>query len=467
MSFRVVRQSKFRHVFGQQKKKEECLDGIRISRNAWDSNFCSVNPVFIAIVLEAQGGGSFMVLPHSQVGKIGLDYPKVGGHTSAVLDIQFCPYNDYVIASASEDCTIKVWQLPEGGIPYDPKNPKNNKDLNEPLVTLTGHQRRVGFVEWHPTAENVLFSAGFDYLVIVWNVATGKALREISCHTDTIYSLSFNWDGSMLATTCKDRMIRIIDPRSGAVVQQGQGHEGTKSSRVVWCGELNKLFTTGFSKVSERQYGVWDPADLSTPLKVEMVDTGSGVLFPYYDNDTQMVYVAGKGDGNIRYYELDNASPYAYFLNEYKTATPQRGLGWLPKRGLSVGECEVARTYKLTPKGSVEIVSFIVPRKSTLFQEDIFPPTREDKALLTADRWIGGENVAPTKFSLKDGYAAPARTEMAAVEQATSPVDELERPPEGEKALLKAWHQQREEIKLLKAQLATADIKIRQLSTSS
>ncbi len=45
----------------------QCLDGIRISRNAWDSSFCSVNPLFLAIVLEAQGGGSFLVLPHSMV----------------------------------------------------------------------------------------------------------------------------------------------------------------------------------------------------------------------------------------------------------------------------------------------------------------------------------------------------------------------------------------------------------------
>lgn len=62
----------------------------------------------------------------------------------------------------------------------------------------------------------------------------------------------------------------------------------------MWCGELNKLFTTGFSKVSERQYGIWDPANLSSPLKLEMIDTGSGVLFPFFDNDTQVVYVSGK-----------------------------------------------------------------------------------------------------------------------------------------------------------------------------
>jgi len=200
---------------------------------------------------------------------------------------------------------------------------------------------------------------------------------------------------------------------------------------------------------------------------MEMIDTGSGVLFPYFDNDTGLVYVAGKGDGNIRYFELEKEQPYAFFLSEYKSATPQRGLGWLPKRGLNVGECEIGRCYKLTPKGTVEIVSFIVPRKSTLFQEDIFPPTREEKCLLSGAKWWAGENGVPTKFSLKDGYTPPARAELASVEQPASTVDEADRPPEGEKALLKAWHSQREEIKLLKAQLASSEIKIRQLTVGS
>ena len=39
------------------------FDGVRVTRNAWDSNFCSVNPKFLAIVEEAQGGGSFIVRP--------------------------------------------------------------------------------------------------------------------------------------------------------------------------------------------------------------------------------------------------------------------------------------------------------------------------------------------------------------------------------------------------------------------
>lgn len=45
------------------------------------------------------------------------------------------------------------------------------ENLNESVVDLLGHQRRVGVLAWHPTAENVLASAGYDYLVSFLNRA--------------------------------------------------------------------------------------------------------------------------------------------------------------------------------------------------------------------------------------------------------------------------------------------------------
>jgi WD40 repeat protein len=33
-----------------------------------------------------------------------------------VLDIAWCPHDDNVIASGSEDCVVKVWQIPDSGI---------------------------------------------------------------------------------------------------------------------------------------------------------------------------------------------------------------------------------------------------------------------------------------------------------------------------------------------------------------
>lgn len=200
--------------------------------------------------------------------------------------------------------------------------------------------------------------------------------NKLGCHPDTIQSFSFNRDGSLIATTCKDKYIRIIDPRTAKVVSKGRGHLGSKSSKVVFCGDTERLFTTGFSKYSDRQWAVWSQYDLREPLTIENIDSSSGVMFPIYDHDTKMVYIAGKGDGSIRYYELVNEPPYCHYISQFLTGHPQRGLGIMPKRGLDVTKCEIFRFYKLhAMKSCVEPISMIVPRKSNLFQPDIYPDT--------------------------------------------------------------------------------------------
>ena len=41
--------------------------------------------------------------------------------------------------------------------------------------------------------------------------------------------------------------------------------------QVTFVGDNDMMFTTGFSKMSERQYGIWKKDDLSKPAKLEMV----------------------------------------------------------------------------------------------------------------------------------------------------------------------------------------------------
>ena len=42
----------------------------------------------------------------------------------------------------------------------------------------------------------------------------------------------FRRTGSLLATTSKDKSMRIIDPRNGEVLREGDCHRGTKASKV-------------------------------------------------------------------------------------------------------------------------------------------------------------------------------------------------------------------------------------------
>lgn len=52
----------------------------------------------------------------------------------------------------------------------------------------------------------------------MWDVGKGEAVSVVDCHPDVIYSISFNKDGSRLATTCKDKKLRVLDPRTGFVI---------------------------------------------------------------------------------------------------------------------------------------------------------------------------------------------------------------------------------------------------------
>ncbi|XP_076069874.1 coronin-1A-like isoform X3 [Oratosquilla oratoria] len=394
-SFRGVRSSKFRHVYGKATRKENCYENIFITQKGHDTAACAANPKFVAVAVEVAGGGAFIVLPLDKTGRIEINAPKVTGHAGPVLDIKWCPFNDNLIASASDDCTVKLWHIPDGGLKVN---------CTEPLSELLGHQRRVSHVEWHPTAENVLFSAGYDYQILVWNTRQAKILQTIDVHPDVIYSISVNRDGSRLATTCRDKRLRIIDPRGGNLLQETICHEGSKACKTVYLGDTGMVFTTGFSRFSDRQYGVWDEKDLNVPLKIETIDSSSGVLTPFYDHDTRMVYVAGKGDGNIRYYEITESGPYCFFLNQYITGEPQRGLGVMPKRGCQVSKCEVFRFYKLHATRAIcEPVSMIVPRKSDQFQPDLYPDTASPTAALTAEEWFAGSTKGPVLMSLKTG----------------------------------------------------------------
>ncbi|KAF5274440.1 hypothetical protein FQR65_LT04356 [Abscondita terminalis] len=412
--FRGVRTSKFRHVYGEPAKREKCYDNIKITKNAHDSQFCAVNPKFLAVVTEVAGGGAFVVLPIDNTGRLDFNAFRVTGHKGPVLDIKWNPFNDNIIASSSDDCTIKLWHIPDGGLATH---------LSEWLVELVGHKRRVAYIEWHPTAENILFSASFDHLIIVWDIEKGEAVNVIDVHPDVIYSMSLNRDGSLLATTCKDKKLRIIEPRSGIVKMEGVCHAGSKASKVAFLGSTGRLITTGFSRHSDRQYSIWDENDLSKPLATDTIDSSSGVVFPFYDSDTNIVFLAGKGDGNIRYYELVDEPPYIHFLSQFLSGSPQRGLGIMPKRGINTNICEIFRFYKLhTSKDICEPISMIVPRKSDQFHEDLYPDTLAAKPALSAQDWISGRNAMPCLISLRTGAGINVLPQKPTVHKIRTPI---------------------------------------------
>jgi coronin-1B/1C/6 len=60
--------------------------------------------------------------------------------------------------------------------------------------------------------------SGADNKVIVWNCGTGQPLADIDL-VDIPLCVAWNWDGSRIVTSCKDRKLRVLDPRQGTVIK--------------------------------------------------------------------------------------------------------------------------------------------------------------------------------------------------------------------------------------------------------
>lgn len=464
---RVVRASKYRHVFGTGSKRDQCFEGAQVSLDSNDWHLVKANTRFMSIHWDTAGGGAFLVHPLEEPGRFGSpsELPLYTGHTGPVLDTDWHPFNEQVVASAGEDGRILIWNVPEAG-------PRTG---DAPAGELRGHERRIVDLAWHPAAEGVLASASHDLTVRLWDVVKGASRVTLEGHPDAVLDQNWSLAGDRLATTCRDKHVRLFDPRQSArAASAWAAHKGVKGVRVVWVGESPQLITTGFGRGSEREVALWDSRKISgedgSALCLLSVDAASGPLLPYYDEDCGLLYVAGKGDGNIRYYELlpQEANPF-FALSEYKSADPQRGLAMLPKRAVRSGENEIARFIKIYGSQPVlEPLSFKVPRREgTGTAREIYPDALCDQPAQGADDYFAGQTCKPKRTPLlemcQQGRAEAAKPNVLVIADNNNNAVSPSREPEGEEALRDAWLSTRKENDQLKEELAQKNIRIRQL----
>lgn len=468
---RVVRNSKFRHVFGSGSKRELCYEGAQVSLDSNDWHLVKANTRFMSIHWDAAGGGAFMVHSLDNPGRLpsGSEAPLYTGHTGPVLDTDWNPFNDHVLASAGEDGRILIWNVPK-----DPASPDHERT---PAGELKGHDRRIIDLAWHPTAENVLASGSHDLTVRVWDVVKGLEMATLTGHGDAVLDQNWALAGDRLVTSCRDKMLRIFDPRqSKSPVMKWQAHGGVKGIRTVWMGEGPHILSTGFGRGSEREIALWDTRNPNAVTSLLAVDSASGPLLPYLDSDCNLLYVAGRGDGNIRYYEISpekSAADAFFYLSEYKSADPQRGLAFLPKRAVSVNDNEIARFIKVYgSQPLLEPISFKVPRRDTSqFSKDLYPEALAGEAALSCEEFFKGKTCKPKRISLESAFSGPPQPKREISVESMNGLGKSgswdiltgEDRPEGLEELREAYKLLVKEHKLLKDELSQKNIRIRQL----
>ncbi|KYN20501.1 Coronin-7 [Trachymyrmex cornetzi] len=394
------RVSKFRHLKGTPGHKSTHIENIRnISRQiSGECDGFHANPDRVVVPLSGPGG-KIAVLELKKTGRLPDGVMPALVHGATVMDFQWDPFDNQRLAVACDDGIIRLWEIPESGLA---------EPTNEPKYTIEAHTDKIYLIKFHPLASNVLASASYDMTVKIWDLSllsSTEANAKITLigHTDQIFSLAWSPCGQYLASTCKDGKLRIYKPRSSDVpVKEGKGPVGTRGARVIWALEGRYLVVMGFDKVSERQIYVFKVDNLNTPLNTVGLDVSPAILMPYYDEDSSTLFLTGRGDSTIYAFEVTEEAPYCCPLSHHRCSSLHQGLSFLPKNKCDVASVEFASALRLT-NNTIEPLSFTVPRiKSELFQDDLFPPTKVIwKPTLSASEWFSGGNKQPSRMCLK------------------------------------------------------------------
>lgn len=89
------------------------------------------------------------------------DQPLIKGHNGEITDCAFSPFADDLLATSSNDCTVKLWYL---------DGEKIKDHITKHSIELTGHAHKVLSVNWHHICKNTLATSSFDNTVKVWDV---------------------------------------------------------------------------------------------------------------------------------------------------------------------------------------------------------------------------------------------------------------------------------------------------------
>jgi hypothetical protein len=361
------------------------------------------NSSIVAVQWATTGFGALAVMPTrdgDKSGKTGrlVNPPMIEAHKSSLQDFDISPFNEHLVVT-SDGGAIKLWQVPEGGL---------TETMREASGEVTGEAvKRLSQLNFHPTSENLLTTCGKDFCLRLFDITNSKQVVAFkdNAHSDLILSTSWSIDGALVATGCKDKMLRISDPRAGKVIHTTEAHPGVKGFTATWLGRRDQIVTAGFSKNGERLLSIWDFRSFSSALHSAPIDTSPGMITPYYDAATEMVFLLGRGDNTIRYYEVSDDEPFIHYLDLYRGADSQADITPFAKRVVDYGSCEIARFAKLT-KDKVEHIMFQVPRKDAkdaqIFHEDLYKYVPSSKPSTTAQEWIKGATKEIVYFSAKE-----------------------------------------------------------------
>jgi len=201
-----------------------------------------------------------------------------GGHKDDVLAVRFSPDNR-LLATGGVDKRILIWDIASGTV----------------IREMTGHTDYVRDLDFSPDGFYVA-SASWDGHAIIWETGTGRQVLDLDRHPDDVTSVAYGNEGKHVITACGDHKLRKWSTKDGTLLRTFEGHKD-EIWNVKWSAVSNVVASCGWDNTAR----IWNAAEgaLINTFPGHVTDVWS----VSFSSDGTMLGTSG-GDRTVKLWDL-------------------------------------------------------------------------------------------------------------------------------------------------------------------
>nr|XP_032812535.1 WD repeat-containing protein 17 isoform X1 [Petromyzon marinus] len=236
------------------------------------------------------------------------DFLRDLGHVETIFDCKFKPDDPSLLATASFDGTVKVWDI----------------NSMRAVHTSPGNEGVIYSLSWAPADLNCIAGATSRNGAFIWDIKKGKIITRFNEHgKNGIFCIAWSHKDSKRIATCSADGYCIIRTVDGKVL-----HRYRHPAAVFGCdwSQNNKdMIATGCEDRSVRVYYLATSSE--QPLKVFTGHTAK-VFHVRWSPLREGILCSGSDDGTVRIWDYTQDACISVLAGHQ---APVRGLMWSPE----------------------------------------------------------------------------------------------------------------------------------------
>lgn len=282
---------------------------------------------------------------------------QLTGHRLPVTKVVFHPLFN-LLASSSEDCTIKIWDFESG----------------EFERSLKGHTDTIQDIAFNSTGK-LLVSCSADMTIKIWDfVNTYECLKTLKGHEHNVSSVAFIPNGDFVLSASRDKLIKLWDITNGYCVQNFSKHTewvrmvvinengtyfascSTDKSIIVWClaTKMPKFTLVGHEHVIESIQ--WIPEKFTEQVIASDQPKEKEAKLNADVEQKNMILVSAARDRSIKFWDVFSGSCIFTLIGHDNWV---RGIRLHPsgKYLLSVSDDKTLRIWSIEHRRCVKVLN--------------------------------------------------------------------------------------------------------------